>query len=34
MVIKQKLSDVAADFGKKNKEIIDILSEYSDGTGP
>ena len=32
MVIKQKLSDVAADFGKKNKEIIDILSEYSDGT--
>ena len=31
MVIKQKLSDVAADFGKKNKELIDLLADYTDG---
>lgn len=32
MVIKQKLSDVAADFGKKNKELIDLLADYTDGS--
>ena len=31
MVIKFKVSDVAKDFGKNNKDIIDILSEYCDG---
>ena len=28
MVIKVKVSDVARDFGKTNKEIIEILSQY------
>lgn len=28
MVIKFKVSDVAKDFGKNNKDIINILSEY------
>ncbi len=32
MVIKVKVSDVAKDFGKTNKEIIEILSEYCGGT--
>lgn len=31
MVIKFKVSDVAKDFGKNNKDIINILSEYFDG---
>ncbi|MDE6111008.1 MAG: translation initiation factor IF-2 N-terminal domain-containing protein, partial [Eubacterium sp.] len=31
MVIKVKVSDVAKDFGKTNKEIIEILSQYCDG---
>ncbi len=32
MVInKVKVSDVAKDFGKSNKEIIDILTQYTDG---
>ena len=31
MVIKVKVSDVAKDFGKTNKEIIEILGEYCDG---
>ena len=31
MVIKFKVSDVAKDFGKNNKDIIIILSEYCDG---
>ena len=31
MVIKFKVSDVAKDFGKNNKDIINILSEYCDG---
>ena len=31
MVIKFKVSDVAKDFGKNNKDIINILSEYYDG---
>lgn len=31
MVIKVKVSDVAKDFGKENKEIINILSEYCKG---
>ena len=31
MVIKLKVSDVAKDFGKNNKDIINILSEYCDG---
>ncbi|MCM1285498.1 MAG: translation initiation factor IF-2 [Acetobacter sp.] len=31
MVIKVKVSDVAKDFGKDNKEIINILSEYCKG---
>lgn len=31
MVIKVKVSDVAKDFGKSNKDIIDLLSEYCDG---
>ena len=30
MVIKFKVSDVAKDFGKNNKDIINILSEYCD----
>ena len=28
MVIKVKVSDVAKDFGKSNKEIINILGDY------
>lgn len=31
MVIKVKVSDIAKDFGKENKEIINILSEYCKG---
>lgn len=31
MVIKVKVSDIAKDFGKSNKEIINILGEYCDG---
>ena len=31
MVIKFKVSDVAKDFGKNNKDIINILSEYCGG---
>ena len=31
MVIKFKVSDVAKDFGKNNKDIINILNEYCDG---
>ena len=31
MVIKFKVSDVAKDFRKNNKDIINILSEYCDG---
>ena len=31
MVIKFKVSDVAKDFGKNNKDIINILSEYCEG---
>lgn len=31
MVIKFKVFDVAKDFGKNNKDIINILSEYCDG---
>ena len=31
MVIKVKVSDIAKDFGKTNKEIIEILSAYCDG---
>lgn len=31
MVIKVKVSDVARDFGKSNKDIIEILGEYCGG---
>jgi len=31
MVIKIRVSDVAKDFGKSNKDIINILSEYCEG---
>ncbi len=31
MVIKVKVSDVAKDFGKSNKDIINILSNYCEG---
>lgn len=31
MVIKVKVSDVAKDFGKSNKEIIDLLGDYCSG---
>lgn len=31
MVIKVKVSDVAKDFGKTNKDIINILSDYCEG---
>ncbi|MCH5320579.1 MAG: translation initiation factor IF-2, partial [Eubacterium sp.] len=31
MVIKVKVSDVAKDFGKTNKDIINILSTYCEG---
>ncbi len=31
MVIKLKVSDIAKDFGKSNKEIVEILTEYCDG---
>ena len=30
-VIKYKVSDIAKDFGKNNKDIINILSEYCEG---
>lgn len=30
MVIKYKVSDIAKDFGKNNKDIINILSEYCE----
>lgn len=31
MVIKVKVSDIASDFGKNNKDIINILNDYCDG---
>ena len=31
MIIKVKVSDVAKDFGKNNKDIIGILSNYCEG---
>lgn len=31
MVIKYKVSDIAKDLGKNNKDIINILSEYCEG---
>ena len=31
MVIKYKLSDVAKDFDKQNKDIVDLLAKYIDG---
>ena len=31
MVIKVKVSDVAKDLGKQNKDIIELLSAYCDG---
>ena len=31
MVIKYKLSDVAKDFNKQNKEIVDLLAKYIEG---
>ncbi|MBR3149128.1 MAG: translation initiation factor IF-2 [Eubacterium sp.] len=31
MLIKVKVSDVAKDFGKQNKEIVQILSDYCEG---
>lgn len=31
MVIKVKVSDVAKDFGKQNKDVIELLSKYCDG---
>ena len=31
MVIKYKVSDIAKDFGKNNKDIINILGEYCEG---
>lgn len=31
MVIKIKVSDLAKDFGKTNKELIELLGEYCDG---
>ena len=31
MVIKVKVSDVAKDLGKQNKDIIELISAYSDG---
>ena len=31
MVIKVKVSDIANDFGKYNKDIINLLSEYCEG---
>ncbi len=31
MVIKVKVSDIAKDFGKQNKEVIEILSQYCEG---
>ena len=31
MVIKIKVSDLAKDFGKQNKAIIELLSKYCDG---
>ena len=31
MVIKVKVSDVAKDFGKSNKDIVGLLSKYSEG---
>ncbi|MGN0459015.1 MAG: translation initiation factor IF-2 [Eubacterium sp.] len=32
MIVKIKVSDVAKDFGKQNKEIIEILDTYCPGT--
>lgn len=32
MVIKVKVSDIANDFGKNNKDIINLLSEYCEGS--
>lgn len=32
MVIKVKVSDVAKDLGKQNKDIIELLSAYCDGS--
>ena len=31
MVIKVKVSDLAKDFGKTNKSVIELLSQYCDG---
>ena len=31
MVIKVKVSDIAKDFGKQNKEVIEILTKYCEG---
>lgn len=31
MVIKYKLSDVAKDFGKANKDIVELLAKYTEG---
>ena len=31
MVIKVKVSEVAKDFGKQSKEIIELLSKYCEG---
>lgn len=31
MIIKVKVSDIANDFGKNNKDIINLLSEYCEG---
>ncbi len=31
MVIKIKVSDIAKDFGKQNKEIIEVLDQYCEG---
>ena len=31
MVVKIKVSDIAKDFGKQSKEIIEILDTYCDG---
>ena len=31
MIIKYKLSDVAKDFNKSNKEIVELLAKYIEG---
>ena len=31
MVIKIKVSEIAKDFGKQNKEIIEVLDQYCEG---